>query len=75
MDRRKKSQVENVELVRDCVDPMCPLFDFRLGKNPFYKRNLTKEQKKAVVERLALSRGAVNGLDTQDENRRQGVNG
>ena len=73
MDRRKKSHVENVELVRDCVDPMCPLFDFRLGKNPFYKRNLTKEQKKAVVARLDLARGPLNNLDAQDENQRQAV--
>lgn len=75
MDRRKKSQVENVELVRDCVDPMCPLFDFRLGKNPFYKRILTKEQKKAVVERLDLARGPLNILGAQDENQRQEVTG
>ena len=74
MDRRKQSQVENVELVRDCTDPMCPLFDFRLGKNPFYKSTMTEEQKRAVVERLALARGPLNSLDAQDENRQQGLN-
>jgi hypothetical protein len=58
MDRRNQRQVENVELVRDCVDPMCPLFDFRLGKNPFIKRILTEEQRKATAERLKLARGA-----------------
>jgi len=75
MDRRKQSQVENVELVRDCTDPMCPLFDFRLGKNPFYKSTMTEEQKRAVVERLALARGPLNSLDAQYENRRKGLNG
>ena len=73
MDRRKKAQVENVELVRDCTDPMCPLFDFRLGKNPFIKRVLTEEQRKAVGERLTLAREPLNTFDAQDENPQQGL--
>ena len=58
MDRRKKRQLENVEFVRDCTDPICPLFDFRLGKNPYIKRILSEEQRKAAAERLKLARGA-----------------
>lgn len=54
MDRRIKTQIQNVELVRDCVDPMCPLFDFRLGKNPFMKRELTVEQRKEARQRAIL---------------------
>ncbi len=61
MDRRKQSQVENVELVRDCTDPICPLFDFRLGKNPFLSEAVTEEQRKAAKERMMLLRGAVAG--------------
>ena len=71
MDRRKQSQVENVELVRDCVDPMCPLFDFRLGKNPFYKSTMTEEQRKAASIRMSLL--ADKGSSVEHENPRQGV--
>ena len=75
MDRRKQSQVENVELVRDCVDPMCPLFDFRLGKNPFYKSTMTEEQRKAASMRMSLLHGAIKDTGGEHENQRQGVNG
>ena len=34
-DRRKKDSGKPFEFVKECVDPMCPLFDFRFGKNPF----------------------------------------
>jgi hypothetical protein len=68
MDRRKQSQVENVELVRDCTDPMCPLFDFRLGKNPFYRVNQSEEQRKASAKRLALVRGGTETVGVGDEN-------
>jgi hypothetical protein len=54
MDRLKQSQVENVELVRGCVDPMCPLFDFRLGKNPFRSGLMTEEQKKMATKQILL---------------------
>lgn len=56
MDRRKQAQVENVELVRECTDPMCPLFDFRLGKNPFHRRIMSEDQKKAASARLSMMR-------------------
>lgn len=74
MDRRKKAQVENVELVIDCTDPMCPLFDFRRGKNPFLSGLMSEERKEAAVKRLALSRGADLDRVGEHENRRQGVN-
>jgi len=54
MDRRKKTKTENYELVRECTDPMCPLYDFRLGKNPFLSGKMTEEQKKAASERMVL---------------------
>ena len=33
--------------VRECPVVECPLHPFRMGKNPFDKRNLTKTQRKA----------------------------
>ena len=41
-----------------CID--CPLWPFRLGKNPNIKpRNLTEEQRKAAAERLKNARKGV----------------
>lgn len=65
-DRRKQAKAENYELVKDCVDPMCPLYDFRLGKNPFLGKPMTQEQKKAVVKRLSLGRGASKNRDVEN---------
>ena len=56
-DRTKPKSLENANLVHECCDPMCPLFDFRLGKNPFLRRVLSEDQKQAVGERLTLARG------------------
>ena len=36
-DRRYEDSGRPIEDVKHCTDPMCPLFDFRLGKNPFHK--------------------------------------
>lgn len=52
MDRREKNPVKPYEDIRNCTAPMCPLFDFRMGKNPFMKRRLTKEQRDVAVKRL-----------------------
>lgn len=56
MDRRVESPLYGAELIRDCPDLLCPLWDFRQGKNPFYKSSMTDEQKKAAGERLSLVR-------------------
>ena len=56
MDRRYKNPPKPYDDVAKCTDPMCPLFDFRVGKNPFLGKPLTDEQRKAAVERLALAR-------------------
>lgn len=68
LDRTKPGRLENVELVRDCCDPMCPLFDFRMGKNPFLRKALTEGQKQAVAERLNLARGAHKRWGAQNSN-------
>lgn len=37
-DRTKSESDRPFDDIRDCTDPMCPLFDFRFGKNPFHSR-------------------------------------
>ena len=47
------------EEVKLCPATTCPLYPFRLGKNPNRKaRILTDEQKKAAAERIAKARKA-----------------
>ena len=38
--------------VRDCIVTTCPLYPFRLGKNPFRKKELTEEKRKELRERF-----------------------
>ena len=38
--------------VRDCIVTTCPLFPFRLGKNPFRKKELTEEKRNELRERF-----------------------
>ena len=46
--------------VRLCPCTDCPLWPFRLGKNPNIKpRNLTDEQRKAAAERLNNARDSL----------------
>ena len=47
--------------VKLCTCKDCPLFEFRFGKNPYYKstkRNLTDEEREKLRERLAKAREA-----------------
>lgn len=47
----------NYNFAKTCVDNKCPLFAFRLGKNPYRKqRTLSDEQKKDLSERLSKGR-------------------
>ena len=56
MDRRQTKPSFPYDDIRNCTDPMCPLFDFRLGKNPFLGKPMTEEQRKAVSARLRIVR-------------------
>lgn len=48
--------------VDKCPIPDCHLYPFRYGKNPYRsKRELTEEQKEAMVERLRKAREDKNG--------------
>ena len=38
--------------VRDCPVTICPLYPFRLGKNPFLRKELTEDEKREIKERL-----------------------
>ena len=50
------------EEVKLCPATTCPLYPFRLGKNPNRKaRVMTDEQKKAAAERLAKARESKKG--------------
>ena len=44
------------EVKRCTCENTCFLHPFRLGHNPFLKRELTDEQRQAAAERLRLSR-------------------
>jgi hypothetical protein len=50
----------NAYEVKLCPCKDCPLWPFRLGKNPNIKpRNLTEEQRKAAAERLKNARNSI----------------
>jgi hypothetical protein len=34
------------KLITECSSSDCPLYDFRLGKNPFHTQNLSEEERK-----------------------------
>ena len=62
-------QVNEVKL---CPCPDCPLYPFRLGKNPYrQKRELTEEQKAVARERLQKARLSKNHWLVDRENRRE----
>ena len=49
----------NSNEVKNCTSRVCQLKPFRLGKNPYIKRQLTPEQKAAAAERMRkIRRGA-----------------
>lgn len=43
--------------VRKCRITDCPLWTYRMGKNPFHQRNMTDEQKQAATNRLPVTLG------------------
>jgi len=45
--------------IKNCPDPMCPLFDFRFGKNPFIQREYSEEERLAARARMLLLHKAV----------------
>lgn len=44
-------------LVKECVAKDCPLWEFRLGKNPYLKQDLTDQERKVRSDRAKKSFG------------------
>ena len=45
--------------VKTCSAPMCPLYEFRLGKNPYRKtKDYTEEELEKLRERIANARAS-----------------
>ena len=44
-----------IKHIKNCGVLDCALYEFRLGKNPFHKKQLTDEQKKVKADQLKTS--------------------
>ena len=54
--------------VKECVVEQCPLFPYRLGKNPFrQKREMTDEERKALGDRLREARKSNADSEENEE--------
>lgn len=42
----------NTNEIKECPVSKCPLYPFRLGKNPFRKRELSEEERSKLSERM-----------------------
>lgn len=42
----------NILEIKECPVKNCPLYPFRLGKNPFRKRELSEEERNKLSERM-----------------------
>ena len=42
----------NTNEIKECPVKICPLYPFRLGKNPFRKRELSEEERTKLSERM-----------------------
>ena len=42
----------NTNEIKECPVKKCPLYPFRLGKNPFRKRELSEEERNKLSERM-----------------------
>ena len=42
----------NTNEIKECPVNLCPLYPFRLGKNPFRKRELSDEERTKLSERM-----------------------
>ena len=42
----------NKSVIPVCGIPNCPLYPFRLGKNPFRKREISEEERTKLSERM-----------------------
>ena len=42
----------NINEIKECPVKNCPLYPFRLGKNPFRKREISEEERNKLSERM-----------------------
>lgn len=42
----------NILEIKECPVKNCPLYPFRLGKNPFRKREISEEERNKLSERM-----------------------
>lgn len=53
--------------VKFCPREVCPLFPFRLGKNPYRtKREMTEEEKKVLADRLKEARKNIGNSEEKE---------
>lgn len=45
-----------VSRIKNCEVKDCPIWEYRMGKNPYRSRTMTEEQRKAAGERLKKAR-------------------
>ena len=54
--------------VKLCDITSCPIYPFRFGKNPFrQKREMTEEQRKVIVDRLAEARKTLASSEEKSD--------
>ena len=57
--------------IKDCPVTKCPLYPFRLGKNPYrQRREMTEEEKQVLADRLKEARkniGSSVGKEATDD--------
>lgn len=46
--------------VRRCRIVKCPMWTYRMGKNPFLKRRMSEAAKKVLADRMASARKTIN---------------
>jgi len=65
MDRRYKNPPHPIEDIKHCTDKLCPLYDFRLGKNPFLtgRPGGNPEALKKGREKLIENQKKTSGID------------
>ena len=48
--------------VKDCPRQVCPLYPFRMGKNPYrQRREISEEEKRVLADRLREARKNIGG--------------
>lgn len=55
---------DQVNEVKLCPSESCPLYPFRMGKNPFRAKKVLSEEKKAALTELLKKANAARNADT-----------